>query len=96
MCTKRRDILLISKAHIRLTKPENVLLHDPGPFPRVTIADFGLARQKAYQATFNAVGTVSYMPPEAIHALAIPNAKYVGMPADCWSLGCCKCNLCVE
>jgi len=66
-----------------------VLLHSPGPFPRVTIADFGLARQKAYQETLNAVGTVPYMPPEAILALTDPNATYVGMPADCWSLGCC-------
>ncbi len=70
-----------------LLEPENVLLHCPGPYPRVTIADFGLARQKAYQATFNVVGTVPYMPPDAIIALVDPAAAYVGMPADCWSLG---------
>ncbi|KZT35633.1 kinase-like protein [Sistotremastrum suecicum HHB10207 ss-3] len=74
-------------------KPENVLLCAPGPYPRVIIADFGLARQKAWQATLNAVGTVPYMSPEAILALANPKSKYVGMPADCWSLGCCK-HLC--
>ncbi|KZS95789.1 kinase-like protein [Sistotremastrum niveocremeum HHB9708] len=72
-----------------LVQPENVLLCAPGPYPRVIIADFGLARQKAWQATFNAVGTVPYMSPEAILALANPKSKYVGMPADCWSLGCC-------
>ena len=82
--------MLILTVGFCFTQPENVLLHDPGPYPRVTIADFGLARQKAYQATYNAVGTVSYMPPEAIHALTIPGAKYIGLPADCWSLGCCE------
>jgi serine/threonine protein kinase len=33
------------------------------------------------------VGTTSYLPPEAIQALARKNATYVGPPADCWSLG---------
>ncbi|KAL4069764.1 kinase-like domain-containing protein [Scleroderma yunnanense] len=34
-------------------KPENILLHSPGPYPRIQIADFGLARPKAYQETLH-------------------------------------------
>lgn len=33
------------------------------------------------------MGTISYLPPEAIQALARKDATYVGPPADCWSLG---------
>ncbi|KAL1951464.1 hypothetical protein VTO73DRAFT_613 [Trametes versicolor] len=68
-------------------KPENILLHTPGPYPRIQIADFGLARPKAYQETFNVCGTVSYLPPEGILALDHKHLGYVGMPADCWSSG---------
>ncbi|KAI0778409.1 kinase-like protein [Trametes elegans] len=68
-------------------KPENILLHAPGPYPRIQIADFGLARPKAYQETFNVCGTVSYLPPEGILALDHKHLGYVGMPADCWSSG---------
>ncbi|KZT02399.1 kinase-like protein, partial [Laetiporus sulphureus 93-53] len=68
-------------------KPENILLHTPGPYPRIQIADFGLARPKAYQETFNVCGTVSYLPPEGILALDHKHLGYVGMPADCWSAG---------
>jgi len=68
-------------------KPENILLATPGSYPRVLIADFGLARDHAWQATAHIVGTVSYLPPEAVQALARKNATYVGPPADCWSLG---------
>jgi len=68
-------------------KPENVLLFAPGPYPRVQIADFGLARPKAYQETFNVCGTVSYLPPEGILALTNTELGYVGIPADCWSSG---------
>ncbi|KAI0328178.1 kinase-like protein [Cubamyces sp. BRFM 1775] len=68
-------------------KPENILLHTPGPYPRIQIADFGLARPKAYQETFNVCGTVSYLPPEGILALDHKHLSYVGMPADCWSSG---------
>ncbi|CCL98512.1 uncharacterized protein FIBRA_00511 [Fibroporia radiculosa] len=50
-------------------KPENILLYTAGPYPRIQIADFGLARPKAYQETFNVCGTVSYLPPEGILAL---------------------------
>jgi meiosis-specific serine/threonine-protein kinase MEK1 len=32
-------------------------------------------------------GTVSYLPPEGILALDAKDLKYVGMPADCWSVG---------
>ncbi|PIL31727.1 transporter [Ganoderma sinense ZZ0214-1] len=68
-------------------KPENILLHTPGPYPRIQIADFGLARPKAYQETFNVCGTVSYLPPEGILALDHKHLSYVGMPSDCWSSG---------
>ncbi|KAI0673365.1 kinase-like protein [Trametes maxima] len=67
--------------------PENILLHTPGPYPRIQIADFGLARPKAYQETFNVCGTVSYLPPEGILALDHKHLGYVGMPSDCWSSG---------
>lgn len=68
-------------------KPENILLYFPGPYPRIQIADFGLARPNAYQETFNVCGTVSYLPPEAVLALDCKHLGYVGMPADCWSAG---------
>ncbi|KAE9408281.1 kinase-like protein [Gymnopus androsaceus JB14] len=67
--------------------PENILLHAPGPYPRIQIADFGLARPKSYQETFNVCGTVSYLPPEGILALDQKHLGYVGMPSDCWSAG---------
>ncbi|KAH7885956.1 kinase-like protein [Phlebopus sp. FC_14] len=69
-------------------KPENILLHSPGPYPRIQIADFGLARPKAYQSTLHVCGTVSYLPPEGVLALDNKDLGYVGMPADCWSVGC--------
>ncbi|KAF9015558.1 kinase-like domain-containing protein, partial [Cyathus striatus] len=68
-------------------KPENILLFSPGPYPRILIADFGLARPNAYQETLNVCGTVSYLPPEGILALDNKHLGYVGMPADCWSVG---------
>ncbi|KAJ3771445.1 kinase-like protein [Lentinula raphanica] len=68
-------------------KPENILLYAPGPYPRVQIADFGLARPKSYQETFNVCGTVSYLPPEGILALDQKHLGYVGLPSDCWSAG---------
>ncbi|KAJ7786124.1 kinase-like protein [Mycena metata] len=68
-------------------KPENILLYAPGPYPRIVIADFGLARPRAYQATLNVCGTVSYLPPEGILALDQEHLKYTGMPSDCWSAG---------
>ncbi|GJE87570.1 kinase-like protein [Phanerochaete sordida] len=68
-------------------KPENILLYAPGPYPRIQIADFGLARRKSYEETFNVCGTVSYLPPEGILALENKDLGYVGMPADCWSAG---------
>ena len=68
-------------------QPENILLYSPGPYPRIQIADFGLARPKAYQETFNVCGTVSYLPPEGILALDHKHLSYVGMPSDCWSAG---------
>ncbi|PBL01161.1 kinase-like protein [Armillaria gallica] len=68
-------------------RPENILLYCPGPYPRILIADFGLARPKSYQETFNVCGTVSYLPPEGILALDQKHLGYVGMPSDCWSAG---------
>ncbi|KAJ7900157.1 kinase-like protein [Mycena olivaceomarginata] len=68
-------------------KPENILLYAPGPYPRIVIADFGLARPRAYQETLNVCGTVSYLPPEGILALDQEHLKYTGMPSDCWSSG---------
>ncbi|KAK2461619.1 hypothetical protein APHAL10511_006082 [Amanita phalloides] len=68
-------------------KPENILLYCPGPYPRILIADFGLARPNAYQETMNVCGTVSYLPPEGILALDNEHLGYMGMPADCWSAG---------
>ncbi|THH28296.1 hypothetical protein EUX98_g5893 [Antrodiella citrinella] len=68
-------------------KPENILLYSPGPYPRIQIADFGLARPKSYQETLNVCGTVPYLPPEGIVALDNKLMGYVGIPADCWSAG---------
>ncbi|KAF9566147.1 kinase-like protein [Agrocybe pediades] len=68
-------------------KPENILLYCPGPYPRILIADFGLARPNSYQETFNVCGTVSYLPPEGILALDNKHLGYIGMPSDCWSTG---------
>ena len=62
-------------------------MHTPGPFPRLIIADFGLARPHSYEHTLNAVGTISYMPPEAILALTTKSMGYIGIYADAWSLG---------
>ncbi|GJJ09807.1 hypothetical protein Clacol_004031 [Clathrus columnatus] len=78
---RRRDVQLDTDL-----KPENVLLHTPGPYPRLMIADFGLARPRAYEETLNAVGTICYMPPEAILALQTKSHGYVGIYADAWSL----------
>ncbi|KAI9461750.1 kinase-like protein [Boletus coccyginus] len=66
---------------------ENILLHSPGPYPRIQIADFGLARPRAYEETLHVCGTISYLPPEGVRALENKNLGYVGMPADCWSAG---------
>ncbi|KAI6031569.1 kinase-like protein [Pisolithus microcarpus] len=78
---------MISHRVIFHIQPENILLHTPGPYPRVQIADFGLARPRAFQETLHVCGTISYLPPEGVRALDCPNLGYVGMPADCWSTG---------
>ena len=67
-------------------QPENVLLATPGSFPRVVIADFGLARERSYEPTANVAGTVSYLPPEAINALAW-RETYSSETTDSWALG---------
>jgi meiosis-specific serine/threonine-protein kinase MEK1 len=73
--------------NIFFQQPENILLHFPGPYPRIQIADFGLARPRGYQETLNVCGTISYLPPEGILALDNKHLGYVGMAADCWSAG---------
>ncbi|KAF9020315.1 kinase-like protein [Hymenopellis radicata] len=75
-----------SIAH-RGEQPENILLHGPGPYPRILLADFGLARLESYQATFTVCGTIPYLPPEGIFTLHTKHMGYVGIPADCWSAG---------
>ena len=72
---------------MRQGQPENILLYLPGSYPRVQIADFGLARADAYQETLNVCGTVAYLPPEGVLALDKKDLGYIGMPADCWSVG---------
>jgi serine/threonine protein kinase len=82
--------LLIFVSHfigLHNEQPENILLYSPGPYPRILIADFGLARPRSYQETLNVCGTVAYLPPEGILALDNKHLGYVGMPADCWSAG---------
>lgn len=63
-----------------------MLLANPGQYPRVLIADFGLAKEQASEPTGNVAGTVSYLPPEAITAITLKN-KYSTEGGDSWSLG---------
>ncbi|EJD51786.1 kinase-like protein [Auricularia subglabra TFB-10046 SS5] len=72
-----KGLYYLHELHIahRDLKPENILLHEAGSFPRVIIADFGLARPRAFEETFRVAGTISYLPPEAITAL---NCKHIG------------------
>ncbi|KAG8850224.1 Meiosis-specific serine/threonine-protein kinase mek1 [Serendipita sp. 405] len=69
-----------------ISQPENILLSTPGRFPRVVIADFGLAREQAYEPTANVAGTVSYLPPEAVDAITWKQ-KYSSESTDAWALG---------
>ncbi|PVF94494.1 kinase-like protein [Serendipita vermifera] len=67
-------------------KPENILLATPGAYPRILIADFGLAKERAFELTGNVAGTISYLPPEAVTALA-RKTKYNTEMSDSWALG---------
>jgi len=67
-------------------KPENILLANPGSYPRILIADFGLAKERAFEFTGNVAGTVSYLPPEAVNAMALKE-KYCTEASDSWALG---------
>ncbi|CAE7131620.1 unnamed protein product [Rhizoctonia solani] len=80
-------------------KPENILICAPRAYPRVQIADFGLARDRSHEPAFSAVGTMAYLPPEAVVGLvgrshpsgeraSLPSGRgYDGKKVDCWSLG---------
>ncbi|CAE6473686.1 unnamed protein product [Rhizoctonia solani] len=77
-------------------KPENILICAPRAYPRVQIADFGLARDRSNEPAFSAVGTMAYLPPEAVVGLIgrpCPSGRngerrgYDGKKVDCWSLG---------
>jgi len=70
-----------------LSKPANIFLFSPGPYPHIQIADFGVARSRAYEKVFDVQGTIAYLPPEAILALRDKTLGYFGLPADCWSAG---------
>ena len=89
--TRRSEGIVFPHANVfaltRLLQPENILLYAPGPYPRIQLADFGLARRRSHEETFNVCGTVSYLPPEGILALEYKDYSYIGMPADCWSAG---------
>jgi serine/threonine protein kinase len=68
---------------LTLSQPENILLATPGSYPRVLIADFGLAKERAYEPTGNVAGTISYLPPEAVYAMTVKQ-KYVVQTTDAW------------
>jgi serine/threonine protein kinase len=63
---------------IYFLQPENILLHAPGPYPWILIADFGLALPGHQQKTRNVCGSLSYLPPEGVLALDHKNLRYVG------------------
>lgn len=81
---------MVSTYDTNVSQPENILLYTPGSYPRIFIADFGLARSHSTEATFTVCGTVAYLPPEAVSALDGREQQSVGlcsMPSDCWSAG---------
>lgn len=72
-------------------KPDNIFLSQlDGKFPRVVVADFGLA-SAAFLAgrTDGPPGDPRYAPPEAWEVQAHASHKGVGsLPGDVWMLGC--------
>ncbi|KAF8330437.1 kinase-like domain-containing protein [Cantharellus anzutake] len=70
-------------------KPENVLLHAPGRFPRLLIADFGYSQNSSPEETPDSegvAGTLAYLPPEAVKA--IYDSRWIDYTlVDCWSFG---------
>ncbi|EJU00123.1 kinase-like protein [Dacryopinax primogenitus] len=84
-------------------KPENILLVTPPPFPRLQIADFGLARMfprdtqaKMNNRSLTVLGTVDYIAPEIAELMQIGQEKLItptrgdviAMAGDSWAIGC--------
>ncbi|KZT54689.1 kinase-like protein [Calocera cornea HHB12733] len=82
-------------------KPENILLLTPPPYPRLQIADFGLARvfprdkqAKENKRALTVLGTVDYIAPEVAELMhqgqerMKTNAETTAMAGDTWAVGC--------
>jgi len=82
-------------------KPENILLLTPPPYPRVQIADFGLARvfprdkeAKENKRALTVLGTVDYIAPEVAALMHVGTEKMktsegqIAMAGDTWAIGC--------
>ncbi|KAG0326454.1 Meiosis-specific serine/threonine-protein kinase mek1 [Podila horticola] len=68
-------------------KPENLLLTSSGKFPRIMLADFGMAREQMRNRLMSTMcGTFAYMAPE-VFAIKYAKRPGYGHTADCWSLG---------
>ncbi|KZO92807.1 kinase-like protein [Calocera viscosa TUFC12733] len=82
-------------------KPENILLLTPPPYPRLQIADFGLARvfprdkkEKDNKRALTVLGTVDYIAPEVAELMHLgqermkTSAEQTAMAGDTWAIGC--------